>query len=153
MVHRNLQPTAQSGMSAIPPDYKGNCYRTCLACYYITTRSRRLKAGLLPRFPAFVLYLQLLATAVREAGAVEALRRDRRRQAAELQAAFGVWLLDQQRVALSQPLPRGWVPHPHPDTGRMCYLNTRTGESRRTATGVGAAPIATDFAPSPTCQS
>ena len=58
----------------------------------------------------------------------EALEADRRRQAAEMEAAFGEWLLQQQRVALSQPLPRGWVPHPHPDDPtRMCFLNTRTG--------------------------
>ncbi|GIL71377.1 hypothetical protein Vretimale_2740 [Volvox reticuliferus] len=72
---------------------------------------------------------QLLGALVREAQVAEALRADRRRQQAEMRAAFNDWLLQQQRVALSQPLPRGWVPHPHPnDPGRMCFLNTRTGE-------------------------
>ncbi|GLC34710.1 hypothetical protein PLESTB_001231600 [Pleodorina starrii] len=72
---------------------------------------------------------QLLGAMVREAQVAEALAADRRRQEGELRAAFNEWLLQQQRVALSQPLPRGWVPHPHPDQpGRMCFLNTRTGE-------------------------
>ncbi|KAG2430474.1 hypothetical protein HXX76_009997 [Chlamydomonas incerta] len=72
---------------------------------------------------------QLLGALVREAQVAESLEADRRRQAAEMEAAFGEWLLEQQRVALSQPLPRGWVPHPHPeDPTRMCFLNTRTGE-------------------------
>ncbi|GIL46154.1 hypothetical protein Vafri_3200 [Volvox africanus] len=72
---------------------------------------------------------QLLGALVREAQVAEALRADRRRQEAEMRTAFNDWLLQQQRVALSQPLPRGWVPHPHPnEPGRMCFLNTRTGE-------------------------
>ncbi|GLI63857.1 hypothetical protein VaNZ11_006967 [Volvox africanus] len=72
---------------------------------------------------------QLLGALVREAQVAEALRADRRRQEVEMRTAFNDWLLQQQRVALSQPLPRGWVPHPHPnEPGRMCFLNTRTGE-------------------------
>ncbi|GFR40030.1 hypothetical protein Agub_g566 [Astrephomene gubernaculifera] len=72
---------------------------------------------------------QLLGALLREAQVAAALEADRRRQEAELQAAFRQWLLEQQRVALSQPLPRGWVPHPHPEEpARMCFLNTRTGE-------------------------
>ncbi|KXZ44043.1 hypothetical protein GPECTOR_75g767 [Gonium pectorale] len=72
---------------------------------------------------------QLLGALVREARVAEALRQDRARHEAEMAAAFQEWLLQQQRVALSQPLPRGWVPAPHPEQpGRMCFLNTRTGE-------------------------
>ncbi|EFJ52278.1 hypothetical protein VOLCADRAFT_115922 [Volvox carteri f. nagariensis] len=72
---------------------------------------------------------QLLGSLVREAQLAAALEADRRRQDGEMRAAFNEWLLQQQRVALSQPLPRGWVPHPHPsEPGRMCFLNTRTGE-------------------------
>ncbi|KAG2484008.1 hypothetical protein HYH03_017175 [Edaphochlamys debaryana] len=72
---------------------------------------------------------QLLGALVREAQVAEALSADRRRQETEMEAAFSAWLLGEQRVALSQALPRGWVPHPHPeDPGRLCFLNTRTGE-------------------------
>jgi hypothetical protein len=33
----------------------------------------------------------------------------------------------QMAAALAQPLPKGWVPHPHPQTGQPCFLDTRTG--------------------------
>ena len=70
----------------------------------------------------------MVEVVLREADAAQAAVQDAERERLEFEAAWGSWLGQQLGTAMSQQLPRGWVPQPDPATGNIAFLNTRTGE-------------------------
>ena len=72
-------------------------------------------------------YVQLVEAVLHEARLSQSAVADAVRERHEFEVAWESWLAGQLSAGMSQPLPRGWVPHPDPGSGGMHFLNTRTG--------------------------
>lgn len=98
-------------------------------------RSRRAAARAWASHHAFMaatysMQEQLVALVLQEAEEGERAMREVAAERQEFEASWGAWLRQQCTAALSQQLPKGWLPHQHPDTGEVCFLDTRTGGLR-----------------------
>ncbi|KAJ9530616.1 hypothetical protein QJQ45_014764, partial [Haematococcus lacustris] len=70
---------------------------------------------------------QLLAVVLEEEEAEQRARAELAADARRHESAWSQWLDTQTAVAMAQQLPKGWIPHPHPETGSICFLDTRSG--------------------------
>ncbi|KAL6761447.1 hypothetical protein V8C86DRAFT_3131565 [Haematococcus lacustris] len=70
---------------------------------------------------------QLLAVVLEEEEAEQRARAEVAADARRHESAWSQWLDTQTAVAMAQQLPKGWIPHPHPETGSICFLDTRSG--------------------------